>query len=197
MTEGTFYKFIIDPLLSGLRKDTAKMIPENLQIIDVACGTGALAFELSKKAQHVTGIDASESMVKTANISKTKFGISNLTFKVANATELHQFKKNEFDIATISLAIHQFDTETGLLIINELNRISKKILIIDYACPLPNNLYRNLIFFIEKLAGREHFKNFKTYQEYGGIQAYLNQHKLASIITSEKGKSIFSMVLCK
>ena len=57
------------------------MIPENLKIIDVACGTGALAFELSKKAQHITGIDASESMVKTANNSKTKFGISNIDFQ--------------------------------------------------------------------------------------------------------------------
>lgn len=197
MTEGTIYKFIIDPLLSGLRKAAAKMIPDNLHIIDVACGTGALAFELSRKAHHITAIDTSESMINTANNSKVKLGISNIDFKVADATKLYQFKENEFDIATISLAIHQFDTETGLLILNKLNRISKKILIIDYACPLPDNLYRNLTFFIERLAGREHFKNFKAYQKIGGVQAYLKQHKLASEMASVKGKSIFSLVLCK
>jgi len=196
MTEGKIYKFIIDPLLCGLRKAAAKMIPDNLHIIDVACGTGALALELSKKARQVTGIDASESMIKTANNSKDKLGISNIDFKVSDATRLHQFAENEFDIATISLAVHQFDTNTGLQILKEMKRISKKILIIDYTCPLPANYYRHFIWFIEWMAGGSHYKNFKTYQKSGGIEPYLGHLKLTTIKESTKGKSVFFLVLC-
>ena len=63
-------------MLSGLRTATAGMIPDQLHIIDIACGTGALAFELSKNTAHVTGIDASESMIITANQAKNKLGDS-------------------------------------------------------------------------------------------------------------------------
>ncbi|MEE4259500.1 MAG: methyltransferase domain-containing protein [Bacteroidales bacterium] len=196
MTEGTIYKFIIDPLLSGLRKATAEIIPEGKNIIDVACGTGALAFELSKKAHQITAIDASESMVKTAHNTKIKFGYSNIDFKVADATQLSQFENTEFDLATISLAIHQFNTYTGLKILEELKRISKEILIVDYACPLPPNYYRHFIWFIERLAGGAHYENFKIYQGSGGIENYLDKLKINTLKKSTKGKSVFSLVLC-
>jgi len=197
MTEGTIYKFIIDPMLSGLRTATAGMIPDQLHIIDIACGTGALAFELSKNTAHVTAIDASESMIITANQAKNKLGVQNVTFRVANATDLSPFNTNEFDVATISLAIHQFDTQTGLQILEELKRIAREILIVDYASPLPANYYRHLTLFIEWLAGGDHFRNFKTYQEFGGIDTYLEQLELNAINKSIKGKGIFSLVLCK
>lgn len=197
MKEGTIYKFMIDPMLSGLRSATANMIPGQLRIIDIACGTGALAFELGKNASYVVGIDAAESMIETAKHTKNKLGIKNAEFLVADATDLSQFNTHEFDVATISLAIHQFDRHTGLQILTELKRISKKTLIVDYACPLPPNYYKPIIWFIERLAGGAHYKNFKAYQKFGGIHSYLNHLKLDSLKESSKGKSIFSLVLCQ
>lgn len=197
MTEGTIYKLIIDPMLSGLRSATVDMIPGQLCIIDIACGTGALAFELSENAKHVTGIDVSESMIGTANRAKNKLGIRNTEFMVADATNLGQFNTSEFDLATISLAIHQFDTQVGIQILKELKRISKEVLIVDYTYPLPNKVYGNLIYMIERLAGKNHFSHFKSYQQFGGIDSYLNQLKLVSLKESRKGKAIFSLILCK
>jgi ubiquinone/menaquinone biosynthesis C-methylase UbiE len=184
-------------MLSGLRGATASMIPDQLRIIDIACGTGALAFELSKNAAHVTAIDVSESMIATANQLKEKRGMQHVTFQVADATDLSSFSTNEFDVATISLAIHQFDTPTGLKILEELKRIARRILIVDYTSPLPANNYKSLTWFIEWMAGGDHFRNFKTYHEFGGIDTYLKQLQLQVIKKTYKGKSIFSLVLCK
>lgn len=184
-------------MLSGLRGATASMIPDQLRIIDIACGTGALAFELSKNAAQVTAIDASESMITTANQLKEKWGMQHVTFQVADATDLSLFNTNEFDVATISLAIHQFDTPTGMKMLEEMKRISSEILIVDYASPLSANYYKYLTWFIEWMAGGDHFKNFKTYQKFGGIDTYLKQLHLQVIKRTEKGQSIFSLVLCK
>lgn len=196
MSEGIIYKYVIDPILSDLRIATSKLLSEQLNIIDIACGTGALAFELSKKAKSVTGIDNSIGMIKIAQQIQNKLEITNTHFICADAKDLSQFKTKQFDAATISLAIHQFDTQSGLLILKELKRISKEILVIDYNCPLPDNLYKQFTFIIERLAGREHFKHFKAYQKLGGINTYLRQLNLQTTKEKVKGKAIFSLVLC-
>lgn len=197
MTEGTIYKLLFDPMLSSLHSATARTIPGQLQILDIACGTGALAFELSKSARYVVGIDTSESMVETAHRTKNKLGIQNTEFIVADATDLSQFSTNEFDVATISLALHQFDTTTGLKILQEMKRIAKEVLIVDYASPLPANAYKPFIWMIEWIAGGNHYKNFKIYQQFGGISAYLKKLNLQVLNTKCKGKSNFYLVLCK
>ncbi len=184
-------------MLSGLRKATTSMIPDQLRIIDIACGTGALAFALCKKASHVTAIDASESMIRKAEQTKEKLGIQNVTFQVADAKDLSSFRSKEFDVAIISLALHQFDTDTGLKLLKDMKRIAKEILIIDYTSPLPANYYKQLIWFIEWIAGGDHFKNFKAYQKFGGIQTYLGQLSLHRTRETKKGKSIFSLLLCR
>lgn len=196
MTEGKIYKIIIDPLLTSLRATTSNLVPDNLKIIDIACGTGALAIELSKKSHHVLGVDISKSMIQTANKMKRKLNITNAEFMVLDATQFKEFKTKEFDLATISMAIHQFDTNTGIKILSELSRIAKEILIVDYACPIPNVIYNRFIYFIERLAGKEHFRNFKSYQHFGGIYPYLNQLKIKSLREFKEAKSIFYLVYC-
>jgi len=197
MKEGTIYKHIIDPMLSGLRSAAADLIPGQLRIIDIACGTGAMAFELSKNARYVVGIDAAESMIGTAKHTQNKLGIRNTEFIIADAADLNHFNTCEFDVATISLAIHQFDTATGLKILEEMKRIAKEVLIVDYASPLPPNNFKQFIWLIEWIAGGDHYRNFKIYQQFGGISAYLKKLNLQVLKTRSKGKSNFSLVLCK
>ena len=80
-----------------------------------------------------------------------------------------QIEDDEFDLATISLAIHQFSRTTALAILMELKRISSQILIIDYTSPLPGNLYKPLIQLTERIAGKEHTNNFRAFHKNGGI----------------------------
>jgi 2-polyprenyl-3-methyl-5-hydroxy-6-metoxy-1,4-benzoquinol methylase len=68
---------------------------KSLKILDVGCGTGRHAIEMTKRGYHVTGIDLSESQLKRA---KEKAGENNLVidFQCHDARNLPF--NNEFDV---------------------------------------------------------------------------------------------------
>ena len=124
---GTFF-------IRHLRRKAAEMIGENkkLKIIDIATGTGAHAYELAKLGHEVVGIDLDKKMLaKTSRKTSTKLKLS---FLYGDGTNL-PFKADEFDIATISFAMHDVPAEIGVKILKEAKRVIKKdgfIYIVDY-----------------------------------------------------------------
>src|SRR5680860_143622 len=129
---GTFYSKVIDPLLAPLRKHVLVEIISGEKVIDIACGTGAQVFEIAAKAGTVVGVDLSESMINYANKQAKKRNITNVDFIVSDATNLSRFADKSFDSAIMSLALHQFSPELHAPILNEMKRISKKIIMVDY-----------------------------------------------------------------
>ncbi|MFC2129194.1 class I SAM-dependent methyltransferase [Bacteroidota bacterium] len=166
---GSFYKVFIDPLMSKVHRLVAYLIPEGARVIDIACGNGTLALKISDKAAHVTGIDLSPEMISFATRRAGQSRMTKLKFIEMEASDLSQFADKEFDVATTSMAIHQFQHETGIRILKEMTRISKNIIVLDYNYPLPRNFYGFAARTIESMAGKEHHQNFKTYIEHGGI----------------------------
>lgn len=122
---------------SSLRKRAANFIDlkSSKKILDVATGTGALAYELSKLGHDVIGVDLSPDMLKQA-IKKLRPNLK-LRFIEADGTSL-PFKDNSFDVSTISIALHDMPYEIELLVLKEMRRCTKKnglILIVDYNEP--------------------------------------------------------------
>jgi len=73
-------------------------------VIDIACGTGALIAEVSKKAEiQAFGIDISEQMIKVA-----KEFYQGILFKVASAVPL-PFEDASADVIMVSAAFHHFE----------------------------------------------------------------------------------------
>ncbi len=193
---GPFYSTFIDPLLTTMRKRVALEIKPNEKVIDVACGTGAQAFALSKVAQKVTGIDLSESMIKYAKKTSAKKKITNADFFICDATDLKSFKNNNFDIALMSLALHQFSTELHSPILSEMKRVAQKIIIVDYAVPLPKNHIGYGSKVAEFIAGGEHNRNFKSYYKMGGLNEILKANNLKIEKSKLMGKGAFQIVVC-
>lgn len=67
-----------------------------LRILDVGCGTGRHAIELTKRGYKITGIDLSESQLKRAKEKATKENLS-IDFQQQDARNLPF--ENEFDVA--------------------------------------------------------------------------------------------------
>ncbi len=67
-----------------------------LTILDIGCGTGRHAIELSKRGYSVTGIDLSESQLKQAKLKASRENM-NIVFQKQDARNLHF--SNEFDLA--------------------------------------------------------------------------------------------------
>ena len=175
---GGFYSTFVDPLLVKMREKVATSIEPGKKIIDIACGTGAQVFELAKHAEFVMGVDLSESMINKAKQTKSRLGVQNVEFKVCDATGLLSFGEKEFDISTMSLALHQFSPAQYSPILVEMKRISERIIIVDYSVPLPKNIFGYGSKWAEFMAGLEHNRNFKKYYKNGGLNAILQEYEI-------------------
>jgi len=193
---GILYSTIIDPVLVKLRKHVASQIKPQQNVIDIACGTGAQAFEIARTAINVTGIDLSESMIKTANKRKIKRNISNINFEVIDATGILHDIFNKFDYAVLSLALHQFPPEKYPAILSGMKSISQNMIIVDYAVPLPHNLNGLACIIAEFLAGKEHHKNFKAYESNNGLRGILKDNKIKVNKEIFIAKGAFQIVIC-
>jgi ubiquinone/menaquinone biosynthesis C-methylase UbiE len=190
------YIAFIDPLLSGLRKAVLEAIDPSAKVIDIACGPGTLALEIAKTARHVTGIDLDKGLIAFASSRAKKRGLTNLTFKVQDASDLSDYNDGEFDAAVTSMAIHQFPEDLAMKILREMKRIARKVIIADYNCPMPHGFSRSIAYGIERITKGDHHKNFRNYMSRSGIGWFSITSGLEIKSKMMKGNGVFIVVVC-
>lgn len=188
LNEGLQYRLLIDPFLDRVHNMAASMIEPGSKVFDVACGNGTMAIKMAKHAMHVTGIDLSEASIKYANNRAVNLNLNNAEFRVKDAMELSTSSGPIFNVATISMAIHQFSPESSLHILKQLTKLAHSVLVVDYAYPQPENFYGSLVRIIERIAGKEHFSHFNAYCNGGGMPGIIQRMGLPAS-TSFFGKS--------
>lgn len=122
------------------RKKVRKNLPDmdSIKVLDLATGTGDVAFELLKhdKVNHVTGLDLSQEMLKVAvQKAKNKKVSDKVTFLNGNACQL-PFAENSFEAATMAFGIRNVPDVNKCL--SEIHRILKpggKVLILEFSIP--------------------------------------------------------------
>ncbi len=121
-------------------------------ILDIGSGTGAWSSSLNKFGPaYIQGIDFSEKMILQAQKNHPE-----LKFNQGNAENLSEFEDNSFDIVTASFVLHGVKKEKRANILNEMNRISIKYIILnDFTGKTP--LFIRFLEFME----RSDYKNFK------------------------------------
>ncbi len=193
---GKFYGTLIDPVLKRMRWHVALEVESNQTVVDIACGTGAQAIELAKTASEVVGIDYSESMIQFAQKAAQNQNLSNVEFQIGDASNLSTLKNNSFDVAIMTMALHQFDSKLHTPILDELKRVANKIIIVDYVVPLPNNYVGIGSRIAEFLAGKEHNRNFKHFCKLGGLNTILKSNQLKIEKSKFIAKGAFQLVVC-
>jgi len=183
----SLYDFILYPFLNKTRKQTAKIInqlnPESL--IDICCGTGNQLKHLSHTKIKLTGIDNSSSMLGAAKHYNC--------FK-QDARKI-EFPDKTFDMALIQLALHEKSIEDQQRIIHEAYRILKDsghLVVLDYQIDSKTSRSaKNIITFIEFLAGKEHYRHFKGYNQSGGLSKLIDANRFYTTRTIHlAGKSM-------
>lgn len=150
------------------------------RVLDVCCGTGDQAFYYAKKGANAIGIDLSQKMIAFALSEKQKRGLSNIDFKVADATAL-PFEDHVFDMASISLALHEIESSKRNAVISEMKRVVKKdgrLIFIDFKVPFVSNTASRMIKLAEYLAGKNNRESLRSYIEEGGLPILLGRNKL-------------------
>lgn len=190
--EYNFAAKLYDPLLYLFLNPIRKAVMDELSeykdfvIIDLCCGTGNQLKILEKNEfKSLYCLDLSEPMLEIAQKN-----FSNIRIYNEDATKT-PFDDETFDVGIISFAIHEKDKTTQDKLLEEAHRIIKKdgiLLIVDF--DLDENTYsiaRLFINIIEKIAGKEHYKNFLSYIKNNGLVSLINDNEY--ILIKKKRKS--------
>ena len=186
-----FIAKIYDPLLSRALKQIRIAVMNKFSkykdkpILDLCCGTGDQLKLFSKNGfRNLHGLDLSDSMLKIA-----RKGNCPIKIYAEDATKTG-LKTGSFNVLIISLAIHEKDRNTQETMVNEAHRIMKKnglLLIVDFVFDERTMLPGKLgIVLIERMAGKEHYRNFRSYIKNNGLSSLLKPEKFEFIKSERK-----------
>ena len=97
----------------------AKVLSSDMDVLEVATGTGLIATNIASGVRHIEATDFSPKMIKTAQKKKSP---GNIRFSIEDATAL-SFEDGSFDAAIISNALHIMPDPAGAL--SEISRVLK------------------------------------------------------------------------
>ncbi|MFP4370285.1 MAG: class I SAM-dependent methyltransferase [Candidatus Kapaibacterium sp.] len=167
--DGDFYKEFIAPYQMNVFKTAAKFIPSGSTVLDIACGTGAFGLEFHKYYGQITGIDLSRKNINTAKSEKIKKGIENIDFIHGDASALDVYIGKKYDFGIISYAIHEMPPHIRIKVLQSARRHVDKLITAEYLTPQPKNHMGLFNFLVELMAGPDHFRNYRNFQNNGGI----------------------------
>ncbi|HJH31903.1 MAG TPA: methyltransferase domain-containing protein [Methanosarcinaceae archaeon] len=129
-------------------------------LLDVATGTGFLAFEFANHVSCVTGIDFTGEMLAIANQYKADNDIENVVFESADVESL-PFGDGSFDLVSCRFALHHFLHPEKA--ISEIARVLKhdgKVVISDITSPedIAKSEYQNEM---EQIRDPSHVKHYR------------------------------------
>ena len=194
------YDRCLNPLLKPLRVDIRTFIQhrEHRRILDICCGTGDQLKLLETVAEQLVGIDNSAAMLARARKNCSE----HVALHLADATQL-DFPAGSFDCAILSFALHdKHQTQRGQIFSNARKVLVQggSLIVTDY-CKSSSGLKGIvlgdiLIPLVERLAGRNHYLNYLSWQRDGGIEGFLQQRNTTVDIISRKfGGSVFCCVV--
>jgi demethylmenaquinone methyltransferase/2-methoxy-6-polyprenyl-1,4-benzoquinol methylase len=175
--DGWLYDIFLGTALKKMRKYVASSINEFrlFPVLDLCCGTGAQCRFIKKG--NAVGVDIDRNVLDYAK-SRAPYA----SFICGDGADL-PFKNNKFQSIVISYALHEKSVAVRGKMIREAKRMLKKngkLLIIDYEIPIdfPSRLGRMVTYFIERLAGEEHFRNGQQFLKQGGLKRFLKEQEI-------------------
>jgi ubiquinone/menaquinone biosynthesis C-methylase UbiE len=182
------YDRFIGPLIDGLRHIGMKMYPAKpgMKVLEVGCGTGTNLMLYRQAGCFVYGIDRSPSMLE---IARTKLG-EEAEVQLGDALNM-PYQDDFFDLVMAMFALHEMPGEIRPLVMREMIRVTKqegRILIMDYhpgPIRFPEGwIYKAIMIFFEKAAGRDHFSNYRDFLSRNGLPGLIENQKL--VLDKEK-----------
>ncbi len=172
------YDACTEPFNAGLRHMGLKLaMPRpDQRVLEVGCGTGTNLLHYQQAGSEVFGIDLSPRMLAQAH---RKLG-SRARLHRGDAARL-PYPDAVFDLAVAMLTLHEMPRSKRSVVMEEMARVVKaegQLLLVDFH-PGPLQFPRGygikpFILMIERLAGREHFRNYCDFITRGGLPPLLD-----------------------
>ncbi len=193
--DGWFYDRIIAPNQDELFAQIKGLIAPQSTVIDIGCGTGRLAFALGGHCASVLGIDLSKRNIDRAQILLQRLPNDKISFQHLNVSDTKYGGKKPFDYAILTYVIHEVNKEERIKLLNDASQIADQIIIGDYLFPRPTGLSGFISKTIEFLAGKEHYRNYRSYMADGGIHHLAGESGLRIITEVKSRRSVDQLVV--
>jgi 2-polyprenyl-3-methyl-5-hydroxy-6-metoxy-1,4-benzoquinol methylase len=167
--DGLFYDLVIAPNQDTSFELIEQMIMPGSSILDVGCGTGRFALKLKKKYSKIDGVDLSKRNIEIAEKRRSKNNNTKIAFYHEDIVQFLRRTGNSYDYAVLSYMIHETDQDKVKDILHNVASHADEIIISDYLVPHSGGIWSSINEVIEFIAGRDHYRNFKSYVNNGGI----------------------------
>lgn len=178
------------------------------RVLDVGCGTGALAAMLRKQAGFVVGLDRSDAMLEAGARGRRERtadggggrrpnGVGRESrrplFVLGDAAN-PPFAPGSFDALLYALILHETTADAGALLEAGFD-LAPLALVLEWRMPERNLdvICAAWVHIIERLAGREHYRQFRAFMRAGGVRGLA--HRVGASILSERPLAGNSLVL--
>ncbi len=175
------YDRLLGPFINPIRRRVLALVKkyQYRSILDVCCGTGDQLKLLGQHGFNAEGIDLSDAMLEVAQQGDHK-----ATCIKQDATKMH-YGDEKFDLAMTAFALHEKEHDSARKIVEEMVRVTKEggdILIVDYELSEKTSHFSKwMIYFIEWIAGGDHYRNFKSYIKNDGLPDLLSGIELREV----------------
>mgnify|MGYP002713052969 CR=1 FL=1 len=181
------YSIVFDDI--KVRQDEYKWIMEhlpntnNVSVLDIGCGNGALLKELNSRIHKGVGVDVSKNLIENAQNKHVMF--SNLSFVKIDGPSL-PFEDNSFDVVISLLSFRYLDWDP---IIEEIQRVlgkQGKLIIIDMVTApiklweVPQFIHNKVRLYLGRIKNPLFHKNLKKLVAHKDWQRMLNYNPIRS-----------------
>jgi SAM-dependent methyltransferase len=195
--DGWFYDSFIAPNQDRLFEQIKNLIEPNSKVIDVGCGTGRFAFSVADKCQSVLGLDLSKRNTDRSNLKLKRNPNAKISFQRKSVSEIISEGKEYFDYAVLTYVIHEVDENERLKLLSNISSIAERIIIGDYLVPKPKGFWSLLNEIVEYAAGKDHYRNFKSYIKKDGIIGLISESRLKVLNELKNNPSTSHIIVLK
>lgn len=176
---GTLYELLLEPFLKRTKEWIARFIIQNdlFPALDICCGTGKQCQLVANGRQRIIGLDLDLKMLKHASSRYPQ-----VNFICADAAHI-PLQKKSLKAVIISYALHEKPLDLRAKILEEAKSLLSpegKVIFVDFENPWnhASRLGSLLTWSIERIAGREHYKNSRQFLQDGGLKTFIRINSL-------------------
>ena len=170
------YLAFTEPFLLKAKRRVCARIRElgKTRILEVGCGTCVQGVMIAKTGINVTGVDLSEKLFPSPKAARLPPSFS---FFQADGRNL-PFPNGSFDCVLTSMVLHEMNAQDRIPTLREMIRVLSNdgvLLIMDFDFHLETDRSPAALIIrtIERIAGKEHHRNFLDFMSSGGIPLML------------------------
>jgi ubiquinone/menaquinone biosynthesis C-methylase UbiE len=172
----------MEPLLRNIKKRVAQYVSSfNLYpVLDICCGSGVQCYRVAGEGESAYGLDLDIGMIHYASSKYPR-----TPFMCADAANI-PVKDSSLRGAIVSYALHDKFPETHSKMLQEVRRILSpegKIVFVDFEKPWnrKSRMASLYIYGIERMAGKDHFRNGRRFLQQGGLRSFIQQNGIEEI----------------